>query len=438
MLATQPATGDVIDGKYRIVRLIGRGGMGAVYLAEHLALGRPVALKLMGEALRANEQYVRRFEREAKATFGLEHRNVVRVYDYGREPAPYLVMEWIEGQTLKEHLNQLQQPPPLAWVRQVMEQLFMALDAAHSNGIVHRDLKPENILVRDDAASGSNPAMKVVDFGMARISELVDGEPTLTNLDFVAGTPAYMSPEQCRSLVVGPASDLYAAGCILTEVLQLSPPFRSGSPAELMSQQMFAPPPPLVRPPNAPVVPPALEKLRRALLAKHLHQRPASALQALAELNACFAETVPGQHRGSMAEQLRREVRSESMSPPVHLGEVFIYGNDEAAAMIDEGERVAWAANGLVLESWPGVRVEADAKRDVVLIPCGDTSAQTLTTVLNAIRQVSDAGGAPVVVGTRIPAAVLPAWIEAGVAHVVERADPATVNATLQRCRSVG
>ncbi len=410
--------------------------MGAVYLAEHLALGKPVALKLIGDALRANEQYVRRFEREAKATYGLEHRNIVRVYDYGREPAPYLVMEWIDGETLKEHLNQLRQPPALTWVRHVMEQLFMALDAAHSNGIVHRDLKPENILLRNDPSSVSNPLMKVVDFGMARISELVDGEPTLTNVDFVAGTPAYMSPEQCRSLVVGPASDLYAAGCILTEMLQLSPPFRSGSPVELMSQQMFAPPPQLTRPSNAPVVPPALEKLRRALLAKHLHQRPASAIQALKEFTACFTETIPGQHRGSMAEQLRREVRSEPPLPGVHSGQVFIYGGDAVGCLVQEGERIAWAANGITVQSWPQAATEAEARGAVVLIPCGDTGAQTMAEVLNAIKQVSTAGAAAVVVGTRIPAAALPAWIEAGVAHIVERPDPAVISATLLRGRS--
>lgn len=434
MFAAPPTIGDVIDAKYRIIRLLGRGGMGAVYLAEHIALKRPVALKLMGEALRANEQYVRRFEREAKATFGLEHRNIVRVYDYGQEPAPYLVMEWIEGETLKERLNQMQEPPPLAWVRHVMAQIFEALDAAHSNGIVHRDLKPENILLRADANSVAAPVLKVVDFGMARIADVADGEPTLTKLDFVAGTPAYMSPEQCRSLVVGPASDLYAAGCILTELLQLSPPFRSGSPAELMSQQMFAPPPQLLRPPAAQPVPPALERLRKALLAKHLHQRPASAAQALAELHACFSESVPPPaYRGSMAEQLRPNFSSEAPTSVPHDQVVYIYDVPTLPNPLSEVERIAWASTGTEIRQWPKDVEDFDAGGGLVLIPCVEPTPAISDAVLRSIRQVKAAHGTAVVVGTGIPASVLPSWIEAGVAHVVERAEPVSVNVASRR-----
>lgn len=424
MSSTQPETGAVIDGKYRIVRLIGRGGMGAVYLAEHLALRRPVALKLMGEALRANEQYVRRFEREAKATFGLEHRNIVRVYDYGHEPAPYLVMEWIDGETLKEHLNGLAQPPPLEWVRQVMEQLFQALQAAHTNGVVHRDLKPENILLRQDPVTPGSPLMKVVDFGMARVADVFEGEPTLTQLDFVAGTPAYMSPEQCRSLVVGPASDLYAAGCILTELLQLSPPFRNGSAAELMSQQMFAPPPQLLRPPNAQVVPAPLERLRRALLAKHLHLRPASATEALAELNSCFSENEPAPNRGSMSDQLRRHDRSEPPDAAEHRARVFFYVSPELGSPVGDAELLAWGANGTDVSSWSS---SSDGAGEVVLIACPNVEAPTLALVLAAIKNVTSVGALAIVAGERIPASVLPSWIEAGVIHVVERADPTSI-----------
>lgn len=431
MSTNPPESGTIIDGKYRIVRLIGRGGMGAVYLAEHVALRRPVALKLMGEALRANEQYVRRFEREAKATFGLEHRNIVRVYDYGHDPAPYLVMEWIDGETLKEHLNRMSQPPPLDWVRQVMEQIFQALQAAHTNGIVHRDLKPENILLRHDPVTPGLPLMKVVDFGMARVADVLDGEPTLTQLDFVAGTPAYMSPEQCRSLVVGPASDLYAAGCILTELLQLSPPFRNGSAAELMSQQMFAPPPQLLRPPNAQLVPVPLERLRRALLAKHLHLRPASAAEALAELSACFSEVEPAPNRGSMSDQLRRQGRSDPPEAGGHSLRVFVYVTAELGSPVGHTEVVAWGANGTEVLPWHDSHSH-DSVGDVVLIGCPNVEGVTLTAALHAIKRVTSAGGLPIVAGERIPASVLPSWIEAGVVHVVERADPASIEAVLR------
>src|SRR5690606_7417818 len=160
------------------------------------------------------------------------------------------------------------------------DQVLSALQAAHELGIVHRDLKPENVMLcRGAAAPGQEIDLcaKVSDFGLAHVEDPRDNLPTLTQRDAVAGTPSCMSPEQCRSLAVGPSTDLYAFGCLLACMLQGDPPFDGSSPIDVISKQMFAEPPPLERPDGLEPVPPLLERLRLELLAKKAHKRPATA-----------------------------------------------------------------------------------------------------------------------------------------------------------------
>jgi eukaryotic-like serine/threonine-protein kinase len=273
--------GQILAAKYRVVERLGSGGMGTVFRAEHLALGIPIAIKLMRSHVATEPELLRRFQREARAASALNHPNVVRVLDFADAPRPYIVMEYIQGRSVGALIDEMLLPPPLDWVSDIMLQVLSALDAAHRAGIVHRDLKPENVIV--DETSGTR-RVKVVDFGLAHFDDRLDEGPTLTRLDYVAGTPAYMSPEQCRSLAVGPSADLYSLGCLLTTLLQLRPPFERETAMDLISDQMFSPPPPLDRPEGIESVPPLLERLRLRLLEKRPQQRPSDAVEARARL----------------------------------------------------------------------------------------------------------------------------------------------------------
>jgi eukaryotic-like serine/threonine-protein kinase len=270
--ARKSLAGTVLAGKYELGTRLGVGGMGEVYRASHLSLGVDVAVKIMHPHVATVDEYMRRFRREAYAASLLHHRNVVRVLDFGQEgEVLYLVMELLRGKPMSAWLASSPSPPTLVEVADVLGQVLDAFEAAHAAGIVHRDLKPENVFLTVEA-DGKRVA-KVVDFGLAHVDDHRDAGPTLTQADMVSGTPEYMSPEQCRSLAVGPSTDLYAIGCLLTDLLQLAPPFQ-GNAVEVMTQQMFVPPPPLHRPAGAEPVPPLLERLRLSLLAKSPEQRP--------------------------------------------------------------------------------------------------------------------------------------------------------------------
>jgi serine/threonine-protein kinase len=275
--------GAVLAGRYRLVRVLGEGGMGRVFRAEHVTLGTPVAIKTMHAHVAATADYARRFTREARAASLLAHPNVVRVLDFGDDAGRlYLVMELLTGTSLARWLEGLRAPPPLAEACELALQLLDALAVAHAAGVVHRDLKPDNAFLAEEAG---RRVLKVVDFGLARFDDVLDTGPTLTKTEMVAGTPAYMSPEQCRSLVVGPSADLYAFGCVLTELLQLAPPFAADSNVELMAKHMFAPPPAVLRrPAGAEPVPPLLDKLRLDLLSKLPERRPETAEATRARL----------------------------------------------------------------------------------------------------------------------------------------------------------
>ncbi|WP_437488072.1 serine/threonine-protein kinase [Sorangium sp. So ce1014] len=283
--------GRVLGGKYNLVRLLGAGGMGEVYEAEHILLGVPVAVKTMHPHIAMLPESRRRFLREARAASRLVHRNVVKVLDLGGDEDDgdeliYLVMELLKGQSLAARLRAPRELLGLAEAAAIFAGILEGVGAAHASGIVHRDLKPENVLL---AEQDGELVAKVVDFGLAHLDDPLDAGPTLTSSDMVAGTPEYMSPEQCRSLVVGPSSDLYACGCILTSLLQGTPPFCGLPAVELMAMHMFSIPPPLIRPPGAPPVPPLLERLRLDLLSKLPERRPASAAAARARLDEAMS-----------------------------------------------------------------------------------------------------------------------------------------------------
>ena len=213
-------------GHYRILSLLGAGGMGEVYLARDTRLGRPVALKLLPARFTDDEERVRRFEREARAASALNHPNIITIYDIGaHEGAHYIATEFVDGRTLKQHAAEAR--PDLTEALGLALQIADALAAAHEAGIVHRDVKPENVMVRRDGY------VKVLDFGLAKLAEraVSEGDPVgqsataLTETGAVMGTYAYMSPEQALGREVDSRSDIFSLGVVLYELVYGKPPF---------------------------------------------------------------------------------------------------------------------------------------------------------------------------------------------------------------------
>jgi serine/threonine protein kinase len=224
--AEPPYVPSVFDGKYRLLRLIGRGSAGTVHEGENLTVGKRVALKILHADVARNETLRARFVAEARASAQISHPNVVDIYDFGVDPAgtPYIVMELLPGETLEELLARRGALPP-ALACEIMVQILAGLGAAHRFGIVHRDLKPANIIIthpRPDA-----PLVKMCDFGIAK------GVLELQGFEGLMGTPLYMAPEQARAAEVGPQADIYSAGVILYEMLAGEPPF-SGDTGEVL------------------------------------------------------------------------------------------------------------------------------------------------------------------------------------------------------------
>jgi len=201
---TPGQTGQVLDGKYRLDALLAEGGMGAVYRATHVMLGKTIAIKLIRSAIVASPEIVRRFQREARAATALNHPNIVSVYDLGQTPdgTLYIAMEYIDGPSLKT-LIQAGRAIPAARTIAILRQVASALATAHRHNIIHRDLKPHNIMLAT-GIDGSEQA-KLVDFGIAKT---FDESTQLTSLGSALGTPYYMSPEQIEGSTVDARSDI--------------------------------------------------------------------------------------------------------------------------------------------------------------------------------------------------------------------------------------
>ncbi|MBK7396202.1 MAG: serine/threonine protein kinase [Myxococcales bacterium] len=257
--------GTTIVGRYAIEALLGQGGFGVVYRAVHLALAQPVALKFLSASWAGSPEIRARFQREAFTLARLRHPGSSRCTDFGEvDGSLFLAMELVEGQTLASSLPE-DRPLPDARIVELLDQIGDVLAAAHAAGVVHRDLKPENVMVSHDR-------VKLLDFGLALMVE--PGAARLTRTNAIQGTPTYMSPERCRGRDVGPATDVYALGVMLYELLTGRPPFDGSAALELMTQHAFVDPPPMREVGFRREVHPGLEALARAALAKRAEDRP--------------------------------------------------------------------------------------------------------------------------------------------------------------------
>ena len=210
------AENTLVDGRYRLLRRIGAGGMADVWCATDSQLGRRVALKMLHQRFAQDHEFVERFRREASAAAGLQHPNVVAVFDRGEvDGTYYIAMEYVEGSSLKDLIARGMTVPEAI---EVTRQVLAAARFAHSHGIIHRDLKPHNVLIDGEGRA------KVTDFGIARA-----GVSEITQTGSVMWTAQYLSPEQAQGLAVSPASDLYSIGVILYEALTGRVPFEGDS-----------------------------------------------------------------------------------------------------------------------------------------------------------------------------------------------------------------
>ena len=266
------APGDLIDGRYRIVERIARGGMATVFEAEDTRLDRHVALKVMHPALAADETYVTRFGREARASARLSHPNIVAVHDQGEDDGRlFLVMELVRGRTLRQVLDEDGALSPRATL-DIAAPLADALAAAHAAGLIHRDIKPENVIIREDGV------VKVTDFGLARA---VTSETATSATDTLLGTVSYLSPEQVEQGRADARSDIYAAGLVIFEMLTGTKAFTGDNPMYVAYQHVHAGvPAPSSR---ADGVPDALDSLVEITTSRDPMERPVDG-NALAHL----------------------------------------------------------------------------------------------------------------------------------------------------------
>jgi serine/threonine-protein kinase len=231
-------------GNYRATALLGEGGMGAVYLAEHPGIGRRVAVKVLHRNYTRDEQLLARFLNEARAANAIRHPNIIEILDSGvlADGTPFLVMELLEGESLGVRLRR-DGALPVASALDFAYQTASALGAAHKKGIVHRDLKPDNLYVIPDPHEGGRERIKVLDFGIAKLQQGMSSDSVKTRTGTLMGTPVYMSPEQCRGTkAIDHRSDIYSLGVILYEMLVGHPPFVSEGFGELVNMHLNVPP----------------------------------------------------------------------------------------------------------------------------------------------------------------------------------------------------
>jgi serine/threonine protein kinase len=315
--------GFVVDGRYRIDGVLGTGGMGRVYRAEHTGIGRSVAIKMLHADLGRNPEAAARFQREAMASGRLDHTNIVGVSDFGMlEGRPYLVMEALEGESLG---HRLERDKVLPWQEaiQILKQVLQGLKHAHDRGVVHRDIKPDNIFLtkKDDAL-----VVKLLDFGIAKLYAGDPDDPMSTRTGLTVGTPTYLSPEQAVGAAITPPSDLYSATVVLYEMLAGRPPFDDDDPVARATAHVTRPPPTLASVVPQLAIPAALDAIVQQGLKKSVSERIPTAAAYLKMLDD-FARGEIGSGPNPLATPIPGSLRAPALAPdemsvtPIAAGE---------------------------------------------------------------------------------------------------------------------
>ncbi|MFJ4102743.1 Stk1 family PASTA domain-containing Ser/Thr kinase [Amycolatopsis japonica] len=332
------STPRLLSNRYELGETLGYGGMSEVHHGHDVRLGREVAIKILRADLARDPQFQERFRREAQNAAALNHPAIVAVYDTGETntefgPLPYIVMEYVEGRTLRD-IVKTEGPMSQKRAMEVMADVCAALDFSHRHGIVHRDVKPANVMIT------KNGAVKVMDFGIARAMH--DGQSAMTQTAAVIGTAQYLSPEQARGESVDARSDVYAAGCVLYELITGEPPFTGDSPVAVAYQHVREDP----NPPSSvnPAVAPELD----AVVLKALAKGPANRYQSSAEMRSDLVRTLSGQRPAApmvMSEDERTQVMDSDRRVPQRYDQYEEDDEDPAA----KKKRRAWLIAGLVV-----------------------------------------------------------------------------------------
>ncbi len=358
----------VLDGRFRIVQRLGGGGMGDVYLAEQVSLGRKVAVKVLKAEFGLQSSMEKRFRREAQLLSSVDHPAVVRVIDFGNhDGSPCLVMELAEGQTLQEALAK--GPLPLTRALPLLAQLADGLTAIHAQGIVHRDLKPENVVL---SQTTRGEQARLLDFGIAKLAE-GPKDSNVSQIGVILGTPEYLSPEQAMGANLDARSDLYSFGVLAYRTLSGRLPFVGPSPRQFLAQHLAAPPIPLAEAaPHLARMPALCEVVMRAL-GKDPASRPANA-DALARALAAAALELPRPAEGAPAPTSTPELLPYEAPPPRSGTAAFAAPSSATAAF--------GAASPPPVQS-PGVQLVP--ARTTSAFPMGNARQQNLTLMLTDI-----------------------------------------------------
>ena len=358
--------GKEVAGQFKIVKRIGSGGMGAVYMADQPEMNRHVAIKILHPKYVSRPDLVSRFRREARAMSHLSHPNTARVFLYGQmeDGACYIVMEYLEGKNLAQITRAEGMLQPERAVR-IMVQVCGALEEAHREGIIHRDLKPENVFLTIQGGIADYP--KVLDFGLAKVTEreMRPGSLILTQEGMVFGTPEFMSPEQARGKKLDPRSDIYSLGTILYELLTGKLPFDAEQAMDFLALQIRGTPIPLSRRVNNVTFPPGLEAVVMKALEKDPDDRYPSASDFAMALKGCLHDqidddamaSVPrsedsqrflleGVKAADMESQRPAMPEAESVRPPAGAAAATMSSQQPASIPAPPQNPILWAALG--------------------------------------------------------------------------------------------
>ncbi len=401
-----PYIGTIVSDRYRVLSKLGEGGMGVVYLAEHILIEKKVALKILGEDFARKSDLVARFMQEAKAASRIGHENIVDISDFGQTASGsvFFAMEHLVGSDLATAIRD-DGPMQFSRVLPIVQQITRALAAAHGKGIIHRDMKPENVFII--TKNGKRDFVKILDFGIAKMSAIDEPNERLTRTGMIFGTPEYMSPEQARGDRPDHRVDVYALGCIIYEMLTGDVPFHAETFMGVLTKHMFEMPQPIgVLVP----VPADVEAVVMRALAKNRDERYQSMRELADALTACSGTDVSLSWNADVSGQMpaityaRREqsMQFPALTPAM---EAALAPRASRAPWIAGAVVVAFAALFLLLRPHPVAPVSEPVRPMVVdkpAVPVAAVAPPTPVPVMHSVNVTMDPPGGELYDGERL------------------------------------